>query len=70
MKQVILSIPENKYNAFMRLVRSLDYVFIPKPNKDTTQNLSEKFRAKVPKEVGLEMHKQLEELHNEWERDI
>jgi len=54
----------------MRLVRSLDYVSIPKPNNNKTQNLAEKFRAKIPKEVGIEMHKQLDELRNEWERDI
>jgi len=70
MKQVILSIPENRYNAFMKLVQSLDYVSIPKSAKQEYKNLAEKFRAKIPKEIGLEMHSQLEEMRNEWERDI
>jgi hypothetical protein len=70
MKQVILSIPENKYNAFMRLLRTLDYVSISKPAGNKTQNLADRFKAKIPKEIGIEMHKQLDELRNEWERDI
>lgn len=70
MKQVILSIPENKYNAFMKLVNSLDYVSIPKSIKIESQNLAEKFRGKIPKEIGLDMHNQLDALRNEWERDI
>lgn len=69
MKQVTLNIPENKYNAFMRLVRSLDYVSIPKPVENTAQNLAEKFRTKIPKESGIDMHKQLDELRNEWETE-
>jgi hypothetical protein len=71
MKQVILNVPESKYSAFMRLVKSVGYVSLPNQTEKKKKNkLSEKFRAKIPKEVGLEMHKQLEALRNEWERDI
>jgi hypothetical protein len=70
MRQVVLNIPENKYNTFIRLIRSLDYVSIPKPAVTKTKGLADKYRAKIPKEVGLEMHKQLDAMRNEWERDI
>jgi hypothetical protein len=70
MKQITVSVPENKYSAFMKLINSLDYVSVPKLAENSTRNIAEKFRAKIPKEVGMEMHKQLEELRNEWERNI
>jgi len=54
----------------MRLLRTLDYVSISKPAGNKTQNLADRFKAKIPKEIGIEMHKQLDELRNEWERDI
>ena len=71
MKQIVLNIPENKYKSFIRLVKTLDYVIFTKDTvQDKTQHVSERFRNKIPKEIAAEMHKQLEEIRNEWESDI
>ncbi len=56
----------------LSFLKNINFITSIKPQKTEGKNqgLSERFRAKIPKEVGLEMHKQLEELRNEWERDI
>ncbi len=40
-----------------------------KPNLKTGR-LSEQFRGSIPAEVAADLHRQLEEMRNEWERDI
>lgn len=56
----------------LSFLKNINFIKSVKPQKtmDKGQSLAERFRAKIPKEVGLEMHKQLDKLRDEWERDI
>lgn len=72
MKQLIINISDDKYYFFLELVKNFNFISIKekKPMKKNKRNLSSKFRNRIPKEVGKEMHKQLEQMRNEWKRDI
>ena len=39
MKQLTLNISENKFNAFLEFIKTLDYVEVPEPDKQTLSDL-------------------------------
>jgi len=39
MKQLTLNISENKFNAFLEFIKTLDYVEVPEPDKKTLSEL-------------------------------
>ena len=39
MKQLTLNISENKFNAFLEFIKTLDYVEVPEPDKQTLNDL-------------------------------
>ncbi|MBI4647974.1 MAG: hypothetical protein HY738_15655 [Bacteroidia bacterium] len=72
MKQLIINISDDKYYFFLELVKNFNFINIneKKPIRKNKKSLSLKFRNRIPKEVGKEMNKQLEQMRNEWKRDI
>ena len=72
MKQLIINISDDKYYFFLELVKNFNFINIKekKPMKKNKRGLSSKFRNRIPIEVGKEMNKQLEQMRNEWKRDI
>ena len=62
MKQLIINISDDKYYFFLELVKNFNFINFKekKPIRKNKRSLSSKFRNKIPKEVGKEMHKQLE----------
>lgn len=39
MKQLTLNISENQFNAFLEFIKTLDYVEVPEPDKNTLSEL-------------------------------
>jgi len=72
MKQIIINISDDKYFFFLELVKNFNFINIKekKPTKKNKKDLSSKFRNRIPEEVGKVMHKQLDQMRNEWKRDI
>ena len=71
MKQVVLNIPDNKYPFFMELIKSLDFVKIPKDVALTkkqeefvegTKNSIEQVKSHLKGEINL---KTADQLYNE-----
>ncbi|RRB13613.1 hypothetical protein [Larkinella knui] len=79
MQTFVVEVLNEKAVPLLRDLENLDIIrLIPqeaKPVEEPKQNrisgrLSEQFRGSIPPEVAADLHRQLEEMRNEWERDI
>jgi hypothetical protein len=82
MQTFVVEVLNEKAVSLLRDLEDLDIIRLipqePEPDEKTektVQNrvagrLSEQFRGSIPPEVAADLHRQLEEMRNEWERDI
>ena len=55
MKQLTLNISENKFNAFLEFIKTLDYVEVPEPDKKTLSELQSSLKqVKMMQEGKIE----------------
>lgn len=79
MQTFVVEVLNDKAVSLLRDLENLDIIrLIPQETKgaeqikqdNTTQPLSEQFRGVISPELAADLHRQLDEMRNEWERDI
>ncbi|GAB4023117.1 hypothetical protein GCM10028773_38930 [Spirosoma koreense] len=79
MQTFVVEILNEKAVPLLRDLENLDIIrltpqeptFTERPKQDRpVERLSERFRGSIPPEVAADLHRQLEEMRNEWERDF
>lgn len=79
MQTFIVEVLNDKAISLLRDLENLDIIRLTaqehKPadqaeQDNTTQPLSEQFRGVISPELAADLHRQLDEMRDEWERDI
>lgn len=71
MQTLTIEVLNEKALPLLRNLENLDIIRIqPPPEAPPKRKLSEELRGSITPELAADLHRQLEEMRNEWERDI
>ena len=69
MQTLTIEVLNEKALPLLRDLENLDIIRIHPP-EEPKRRLSEELRGSITPELAADLHRQLEEMRNEWERDI
>lgn len=73
MQTFVVEVLNDKAVPLLRDLENLDIIrLIPQPGgkpemSTSTERLSERFRGSISKELAADLHRQLDDMRNEWE---
>jgi hypothetical protein len=74
MQTFLVEVLNEKAVPLLHDLENLDIIRLtaqePEQTPKRKQKLSEQFRGVISPELAADLHRQLEEMRNEWERDI
>lgn len=70
METILIELKEKRALNILRELEQLSLIKLLEEKKEPSLSMSEKYRGKLSAETAEAMHKHVEQMRNEWERDI
>jgi hypothetical protein len=70
METILIELKERRALNILRELEQLSLIKLLEEKTVSAQKMSEKYRGKLSSETAEAMHKHVQQMRNEWDRDI